>query len=120
MNVGRRATHGTTNFYIGIASILRMDSALKANLRSAAIPRLRCPTFYFIDVENVWFAAQLFACAPLRECAKRTFVFADIRVIDVSVYDVSNVVANGLGAHIVCGCTNLVDRAFACFKELYD
>ena len=76
----------------------RVDAALQADLRRAAIPRLLAAADDLVDAEQVGRAAQVGRQPALRERAEAAAEVADVGVVDVPADDVGDGVARALGA----------------------
>src|SRR5204862_2634359 len=86
----------------------RMDAALEADLRRAALPRLVAAPHDLLVRHEVRRAAQVRSQLALRERAESAAEVADVRVLDVARDDVGHIVAADLAPEPVGGCENPV------------
>jgi hypothetical protein len=70
-----------------------MNPALHANFRGTPSPRLCSTAADLLESEIVWFAAKRSGRFAFRERAKTAFIFADVRIIDIAVDNISHYVA---------------------------
>src|SRR6516165_3942682 len=97
MNGRRRLFYCVQQRQIGPPIELRMNPALHANFRGPPGPRLCSTAADLVESEIVGFAAKRSGRFAFRERAEPAFIFADVRVIDVAIDNISHYVA----AHFV-------------------
>jgi len=90
---------------IGLAAVIGMNAALKADLRRASRPRFGGAADNLFEREVVRRAAQGLMRLALGEGAERAAVRADVGVVDVAVDDIADDVAACLSAKRV-GCAD--------------
>ena len=83
-----------------------MDSRLDAKLAGAKLDRFANPPHELLFAERV----GLGRAAALAEAAEAAANRADVRDVDVAVYDEADRLANELGAQLVGGNTDLLNR----------
>ncbi len=86
-----------------LAGERRMDAALQADLRRAALPRLDDAADDLVVRDEIRRAAEVRGELPLRERAEAAAEVADVRVLDVARDDVAHLVAADLAAEPVGG-----------------
>ncbi len=93
MHIRNRRFDGAANGEIGLAGIIRMDAALKADLGGAPLPRLARAAHDFIEGKVIRRATQRLMRLALGESAERAAIGAYVGVVDVAVDDVADGVA---------------------------
>ena len=89
---------------IGLAGVIRMDAALKADFGRASLPGFGRAADDFIESEVIRRAAQRLMRLALGEGAERAAVRAHVGVVDVAVDDVADGVAADSSAKLIgCG-----------------
>ena len=100
---GHGLLHGAADLEVGLAGEARVDPALEADLRRAALPRLARAAGDLAGRHDVRAAAQVRGEPALREGAEAAAEVADVRVVDVPRDDVGDDVAVPLPAPLVGG-----------------
>ncbi len=90
----RRGFHGVYDRKIGLAGVAGADSALQANLSSAARPSLLHPPGNLAKIEIIGLVAMPEVVPSLGESTKFASVSADVRVVNVAVDDISHATAH--------------------------
>jgi hypothetical protein len=119
MHMHRRidALDGTQDLEVGAAGEVWMNAALQAYLRGAALTRLAHSIGQHLQVQQVGLLGAFVFTGSFGEGAKRTSVAADIGVIDVAIYDVSQIVAVCGGTQIVGGGAQILEISAARFEQ---
>ena len=101
MHIRNRRLDGAANAEIGLAGVIRMDAALKADFRRAALPRLGRAANDFLKSKVIRRAAQRLMLFALGKGAERAAVGADVGVVDVAVDGVADGVAADSSAKLI-------------------
>ena len=103
-----------------VARERRVDPALEADLRRAALPRLLGAPHDLLERNEVRRAAQVRRQLALREGAEAAAEVADVRVLDVPGHDVADLVAADLATQAVGGSADACSLSSAGFEEPRD
>ncbi len=95
MHIWRSLFDGGTNIQIGLTGIVRMNTALQAHFRRAAIPAFRRASPDFCHVQSVGFAAKRFRCLAFGKGTEGAAIGANIGVVDIAIYDIGDIVTVG-------------------------
>ena len=101
MHLRDRRLDGATNAEIGLAGVIRMDAALKADFSGASLPCLDRAAHDFLKREVVRRAAQRLMRLSLGKGAELATVVADIGVVDIAIDDVADDVAARCAAKLI-------------------
>ena len=104
VHVRNRRLDGAADGEIGLAAVVRMNAALKANFGRASLPGFGGATDDLFESEVVRRAAQRLVRLALGEGAERAAVGAYVGVIDVAVDDVANDIAAHRPAKLIGAC----------------
>ena len=101
VHIRNRRLDGAANAEIGLAGVIRMDAALKADFGRAPLPRLGRAANDFLKSKVIRRAAQRLMLFALGEGAERAAVGAYVGVVDVAVDDVADGVAADSSAKLI-------------------